>query len=159
VSTLPALFAEYPDARVIHTHRDPTKFLASLVSILSALRFMRSDAVDVAALAGAMEATYTMFLQGTIEERVSGVIPDDRIVDSHFTDLMGDPVGCLRHTYERLALDWPIGHDRAVTEYLAHKPKDKHGAHAYSLPDVGLAPDSVRKSFEPYVTHYGIAEE
>src|SRR5204862_2369895 len=51
VSTLPALFAEYPDARVIHTHRDPRKFLASLVSTLSALRFMRSDTVDVPSLA------------------------------------------------------------------------------------------------------------
>src|SRR4029078_6288110 len=49
VATLPALFAEYPDAKVIHTHRDPRKFLASLVSILSALRFMRSDRVDVRA--------------------------------------------------------------------------------------------------------------
>ena len=50
LQTLPQLFAEYPDARVIHTHRDPRKFIASLVSILSALRFMRSDRVDVAAL-------------------------------------------------------------------------------------------------------------
>jgi len=159
VSTLPALFSEYPDARVVHTHRDPTKFLASLVSILSALRFMRSDTVDVAALAGAMEATYAMFLQGAIEDRVSGAIPDDRIVDSHFTDLMGDPVGCLRATYEGLALTWPAGHDRVVTDYLALKPKDKHGAHAYSLQDVGLDPDAVRKSFGPYVSHYRIAEE
>src|SRR5204862_8033981 len=92
VSTLPALFAEYPDARVIHTHRDPRKFLASLVSILSAVRFMRSDAVDVATLAAVMEPTYQMFLDGTIAARTDGTIPDERIVDSHFSDLMRDPV-------------------------------------------------------------------
>ncbi len=159
VSTLPALFDEYPDARVIHTHRDPCKFLASLVSILSAVRFMRSDAVDVGALASIMQATYQMFLDGTIAQRADGTIPNDRIVDSHFLDLMRDPVGSLRATYERLELDWPAGHDRVITEYLANKPKDKHGAHAYSLADVGLDDTSVRASFQHYVSHYAIATE
>jgi hypothetical protein len=159
VSTLPALFAEYPDARVIHTHRDPQKFLASLVSILSAVRFMRSDAVDVATLANAMEFTYKMFLEGTIDARQQGAVPDERIVDSHFADLMADPVGALKTMYERLQLEWPSGHDRAIKAYLEAKPKDKHGAHAYTLSDVGLDADSVRRSFERYVSHYGIAAE
>jgi hypothetical protein len=159
VSTLPALFAEYPDARVIHTHRDPRKFLASLVSILSAVRFMRSDAVDVGTLATIMQATYQMFLDGTIAQREDGTIPDDRIVDSHFVDLMRDPVSSLRRTYEQLQLEWPRGHDRAVTQYLASKPKDKHGAHAYSLADVGLDDEAVRATFKHYVSHYAITEE
>jgi len=159
VSTLPALFAEYPDARVIHTHRDPRRFLASLVSILSALRFMRSDAVDIAALATTMEATYKMFLEGTIREREQGLVPNDRIIDSHFSALMTEPVTSLRGIYEQLELPWPVAHDRAITEYLAHKPKDKHGAHAYSLSDVGLDADSVGRSFAPYVSHYGIDGE
>ena len=159
VSTLPALFAEYPDARVIHTHRDPRRFLASLVSILSALRFMRSDAVDIAALATTMEATYKMFLEGTIREREQGLVPNDRIIDSHFSALMTEPVTSLRGIYEQLELPWPVAHDRAITEYLAHKPKDKHGAHAYSLSDVGLDADSVGRSFAAYVSHYGIDGE
>ncbi len=159
VSTMQALFAEYPDARVVHTHRDPGKFMASLVSILSALRFMRSDSVDVASLASIMEMTYQMFLDGAIRERDQGLIPNDRIVDSHFVDLMADPVGSLRTIYEKLELDWPAGHDEMVTGYLRDKPKDKHGAHTYSLEDVGLDPESVRKSFANYVAHYGIAEE
>jgi hypothetical protein len=159
VSTLPALFEEYPDARVIHTHRDPRKFLASLVSTLSALRFMRSDAVDVAVLAAVMEMTYKMFLEGAIAARVEGTVPDANIADSHFTDLMRDPVTSLRATYERLGLEWPDGHDRRILDYLRDKPKDKHGAHAYSLADVGLDESSVRDSFRDYVAHYGIREE
>ncbi|HYL53310.1 MAG TPA: sulfotransferase [Acidimicrobiia bacterium] len=159
VSTLPALFAEYPDARVVHTHRDPRKFLASLVSILSAVRFMRSDAVDVAALAPIMQATYQMFLDNTIAERAGGTIPDERIVDSHFVDLMREPVASLRRTYEQLALDWPAGHDEVIKAYLETKPQGKHGAHTYSLGDVGLDEASVRTTFEHYVAHYGIAEE
>jgi hypothetical protein len=159
VASLPALFAEYPDARVIHTHRDPRKFLASLVSILSAVRYMRSDAVDVAVIASAMQMTYQLFLEETIGQRVEGAIPDDRIVDLQFVDLMDDPVAGLRRTYEQLTLDWPRGHGEVITRYLQQKPKGKHGAHAYSLADVGLDDDSVRETFKNYVAHYGIREE
>jgi hypothetical protein len=159
VSSLPELFAEYPDARVIHTHRDPRKFLASLVSTLSALRFMRSDHVDVVALASVMEMTYTMFLQSAIDARETGAVPDDQIADSHFTDLMREPVATLRATYERLGLEWPSGHDDTIGRYLREKPKGKHGAHMYTLADVGLDEDSVRESFGSYVAHYGITEE
>jgi hypothetical protein len=159
VATLPALFAEYPDAKVIHTHRDPRKFLASLVSILSAVRFMRSDNVDVALLASLMEPTYQMFLDGTIAERENGTIPNSQIVDSHFVTLMADPVASLRNTYEQLELDWPAGHDRVITDYLANKPKGKHGTHSYTLADVGLDEASVRATFKHYVEHYNITEE
>ncbi|HTZ08735.1 MAG TPA: sulfotransferase [Acidimicrobiales bacterium] len=159
VSTLPALFAEYPDALVVHTHRDPRKFLASLVSILSALRFMRSDAVDVEALAQIMQATYALFLEGTIEARRSGAVPAGRIVDSHFTDLMRDPVASLRATYDGLGLAWPAGHDAVVRAYLAAKPRAKHGEHAYALAEVGLDPDAVAAGFAAYVEHYGIEPE
>lgn len=158
VATLPALFAEYPDARVIHTHRDPRKFMGSLVSLLQVVRFMRSDHVD-AAMGPTLELTYQMFLDNTIAQRESGEIPDDQIVDSHFVALMADPVASLRSTYEQLNREWPSGHDRVITDYLANKPKGKHGAHTYTLADVGLDEASVRATFKHYVAHYGITEE
>ena len=159
VSTLPQLFAEYPDALVIHTHRDPRKFIASLVSLLGGLRFMRSDAVDVPALGPLMEATYQMFLDGAITQRADGSVPADRIVDSHFLDLMDDPVANLRGLYEQLGLDWPVGHDPRIREYLAAKPRAKHGTHTYTFESVGLDEAHVRASFANYVAHYDITEE
>ena len=159
LSTLPQVFAEYPDARVIHTHRDPRKFIASLVSLLAVLRFTRSDHVDVAALGPMMELTYQMFLEQVIAQRADGTIPDERIVDSHFLDLMADPVVALHKLYEQLELGWPVGHDRVVTDYLAAKPKGRHGAHAYTFADVGLDEDHVRATFAGYVAHYDITEE
>jgi Sulfotransferase family len=159
LSMLAELFGEYPDARVIHTHRDPRRFVASLVSIVSALRFMRSDDVDIEGLAAAMEVTYQMFLEQAMAQRADGTVPDDQIVDSQFLELMRDPVAMLRRVYEQLEMDWPSGHDRVITEYLSTKPKAKHGAHTYTFADVGLDEEHVRKSFAAYVAHYGITEE
>jgi len=159
LQTLPQLFAQYPDARVVHTHRDPRKFIASLVSLLAVLRFMRSDRVDVGGLGVAMQFTYGMFLDAVIDQREAGAIPNDQIVDSHFLDLMADPVSSLRTLYEQLALTWPNGHDERIRTYLADKPKGKHGAHTYTFGDVGLDETSVRETFAHYVAHYGITEE
>jgi hypothetical protein len=72
---------------------------------------------------------------------------------------MADPVGAMRSIYERLQLEWPDDHDPVIKGYLTSKPKDRHGAHMYSLADVGLDPESVRRSFEPYVAHYRIAHD
>jgi hypothetical protein len=159
VSTLPQLFAEYPDALVIHTHRDPRKFIASLVSLLGVVRGMRSDAVDVRALGPIMEMTYQLFLEGAIAQRTSGEVPDEQIVDSHFLDLMADPVANVHGLYDRLGLDWPAGHDARIRDYLAAKPKGRHGEHRYSFEAVGLDEDHVRATFAAYVAHYGITEE
>jgi hypothetical protein len=159
LQTMAQVFAEYPDAKVIHTHRDPRRFIASLVSLLAVLRFTRSDQVDTAALGPMMELTYQMFLEQVIDQRERGVVPNAQIVDSHFVDLMTDPVGSLRRLYEALDLAWPVNHDRAVRDYLAAKPKGKHGEHRYTFDDVGLEEASVRATFARYVDHYGIAEE
>ncbi len=159
LQSLPQVFAEYPDALVVHTHRDPRKFIASLVSLLAVLRFTRSDHVDIATLGPLMELTYQMFLEQVIDQREQGVIPNDRIVDSHFLDLMADPVTALHRLYEQLVLRWPAGHDTRVRDYLAAKPKGKHGEHKYTFEEVGLDETSVRRSFARYVEHYSITEE
>ena len=159
LQTLAQVFAEYPDAKVIHTHRDPRRFIASLVSLLAVLRFTRSDQVDVATLGPLMELTYQMFLEQVIDQRERGTIPNDRIVDSHFLDLMADPVASLHRLYEQLELPWPPNHDSTVRDYLAAKPKGKHGEHHYTFADVGLDETSVRATFARYVDYYGITEE
>ena len=59
----------------------------------------------------------------------------------------------------QLELDWPSDHDATVRDYLAAKPKGKHGEHRYDFDDVGLNEDSVRATFARYVEHYGITPE
>ena len=43
---LDALLAVYPDARIVQTHRDPLKVIASLASLVALLRGMASDRID-----------------------------------------------------------------------------------------------------------------
>jgi hypothetical protein len=159
LSTLPALFAEYPDARVIHTHRDPTKFVGSVANLMCTLRFMRSDAVDVAQQGQIALGAFKYLLELGIELRRSGALPAKQIVDSHYLDLMQDPAAQLWSIYDRLGLDWPAGHDERIRTYLRDKPKAKFGAHTYRYEELGLDANLVREQFEPYARHYAIRSE
>src|SRR5258705_9303418 len=49
---LDLLFASYPDASVIMTHRDPVKTLTSGLSTIAAVRWLRSDHVELEKLDG-----------------------------------------------------------------------------------------------------------
>ena len=159
LSTLQALFGEYPDARVIHTHRDPSKFVGSVANLMCTLRFMRSDVVDVAQQGQIALGAFKYLLELGIQLRTSGALPAAQIVDSHYLDLMSEPVENLRRIYEQLGLAWPNGHDGRIRSYLRDKPKAKFGAHAYRYEELGLDVNVVREQFAPYVAHYGIRAE
>jgi hypothetical protein len=159
LSALPALFAEYPDARVVHTHRDPTRFVASVANMMCTMRFMRSDAVDVAQQGQIALGTFKHLLDLGIQLREQGALPPDQIVDSHYLDLMVDPVASLQRVYEQLALAWPNGHAERIQAYLRDKPKAKFGVHTYRYDELGLDVDVVREQFAAYVEYYGIRAE
>jgi hypothetical protein len=159
LSMLPALFAEYPDARVIHTHRDPTKFVGSVANLMCTLRFMRSDSVDVAQQGQVALGTFKYLLELGMQLRKAGALPERQIVDSQYLDLMSDPVANLQRIYERLGLAWPSEHGERVRTYLREKPKAKFGAHTFKYEELGLDVNVVREQYAPYVAHYGIRAE
>ena len=159
LSTAAALFAEYPDAIVVHTHRDPQKFVGSAASTTALLRWLRSDHVDPKLYGQLALHGFSHMLTNVIEQRRSGALPEDRFVDSHYLDLIEDPVAAIRKIYALAGLDWPTGHADRIEAYLRDKPKGKFGRHQYTLEEYGLDASSVEASYAGYVEHYGIARE
>lgn len=155
---LPDLFAAFPDAMVILNHRDPLRSLASALSLMTTLKWMRCDQVDLQ-MARHLPRGFAALHEHVMRQRASGQIPDERIIDLHYRDLMQDPVACLQQVYARIGL--PFGAEEADTirHYLANKPKGKHGAHQYRLEDFGLTESGAKATFDKYCNHYGIQRE
>lgn len=149
------LFATYPDAWVIHTHRDPLKTEPSSLSTLATVRWERSDDVELPE-AGTTAMGDVMILLA--RRRAAGELPD-RIVDSHFTDLMADPVAAVEALYDRMGRPFLGEHADSIRRYLDAKPKGKFGKHKYSLEEWGLDPLKLREKMLPYTDHYGVALE
>ena len=159
LTTARALFAEYPDALVVHTHRDPQKFVGSAASTTAMLRWLRSDAVDPIRHGQLALGGFTFMLGSVIDGRADGTLPDDRFVDSHYLDLIDDPVEAIRMIYAAAGLDWPDGHAERIRAYLRDKPRGKYGRHAYTLEEYGIDPVAIDAAYARYVERYGIRRE
>ncbi|MGE4605632.1 MAG: sulfotransferase, partial [Myxococcota bacterium] len=143
------LFATYPDAWVIHTHRDPLKTEPSSLSTLATVRWERSDEVELPETGGAGLGDMMMLLA---KRRSAGELPD-RIVDSHFTELMADPAAAVGKLYDQIERPFLAEHADAIRRYMEAKPKGKFGKHKYSPEEWGFDPAQLRQKMLPYTDH------
>lgn len=158
MGSLDALFAVYPDARVVQTHRDPLTVMASVASILFATAWVRSDAVDPQAVLGWFTGeTCAHLLDGAMRVRDAG--REAQFADVVYADLMRDPIATIARVYERF--DLPFSPDAAVRmrAHLAAKPKARHGAHRYEFEHTGFDRAAERARFAAYQRRYGVPDE
>lgn len=158
VATLEALFAAYPDAWVVQTHRDPARTMPSTASITAMVQWMRTDHVDLPTLCAVIEGVFTAALNRSAELREGGQLPD-RFVDVHFTRLMRDPVGTLREAYAKMDRALDDAHAERILAYLRDKPQGKFGRHRYTPEEWGYTADSLRSRLGPYLERFGIELE
>jgi hypothetical protein len=155
--TLENLFATYPDAWVVQTHRDPAKTMPSTVSTTAMVQWMRTDHVDLPPLTAAIEAAFTYALNHSVEIRSTEL--GKRFVDVHFDALLRAPVETLRQAYARMGRELRPEHADRIVAYLRDKPKGKFGTHHYTAEDWGFSVPTLRASLAPYIEHFGIALE
>lgn len=157
---LPTLFATYPDARVVQTHRDPIKCMASATNLLGCLYRMRSDKpFDSSAFEDLImgEATASR-LANVMRQRDEGVIPADRMADSRYQDLMDDPLTAVSALYQRLGMSLGTEASARMQAYVASKPKGKFGQHRYEAGDEATLARE-RTLFRDYQRRYGVPDE
>src|SRR5258705_547203 len=108
---LRVLFATYPEARIVITHRDPLRVLASFANLTTSLKYMGSDLADYESEVQQFAFGYAYLCQHVTDERKAGKLPEERIIDLRYADLMADPVAAVRSVYERWqirsATRWP----------------------------------------------------
>jgi len=153
---LDALLEVFPDALLVHTHRNPATVLASVSSLMTAFRGAMSNAVDPHEVGREQLEAWTWGLERTIAVRDR--LPANRVVDVHFADTVDDPVGTVRRVYEHFGLPLSEQVEAGVRAYLADNPRDKHGTHSYTLQDFGLAKAQVDEAFAPYCARFGIEQ-
>jgi hypothetical protein len=159
LAKLPRFFAEYPDAYVVLTHRDPVKVLPSLVSIMATLRWMHSDTVDVDAVVKSAVHGTALAMDLVMQWRDDGTLPDDRIIDVRFEDLVGDPWRTMHSVYEQIGATLTPNTEARMRAYLEARPRERHGRHDYDFADTGLDLAQTRARFAAYQERYNVPSE
>jgi hypothetical protein len=158
ITTLPLVFATFPDAWVVQTHRDPAKTIPSTIDLVATMTWLRTDHVDVDTLAVLLSAAFSGALNDCVGLRGSGAVPP-RFVDVHFDALVSDPVATIGLAYEQMGRTLADGHAAAITQYVAANPPGRHGAHVYRPEDWGFTADEIRESVATYLDHFDVSLE
>lgn len=152
---LDTLLEVFPDALLVHTHRDPATVIASVSSLMWTLRSAVSDTVDPAEVGREQLEVWRWALGRAVEVRDR--LPEGRVIDVHYRDTVEDPVGTVRRIYEHWGWEFTPEVAAGVRRYLEQNPK--RGVHRYRLEDFGLSRAETSAAFADYRARFGIEEE
>jgi hypothetical protein len=156
---LDALAAIYPDARIIQTHRDPLKVVASLTSLVTVLRSLASDTIDPYEISRDWTERLAMGLERAMDVRARGTFESSHVFDVQFPELMADPIAMIRRIYAHFDMTLSPLAEKRMRAFLADNAADKHGAHRYTLGAAGLDVETERRRYAAYQRHFSVASE
>jgi hypothetical protein len=156
---LGALRAEYPNALLVQTHRDPLRILASLSSLVARLRSLGSDASTVERAADDFAENILLGLDRSVDVREDGTVPTDHVVDVQFRSFMQDPFATIHEIYEKLGLELAPEAEQRMRDFFAANPRDKHGTHTYTFAETGLDEGEWRERARRYQEYFDVPSE
>ena len=155
LSAIDSLLAIYPDAKVVHTHRDPAKVVASLCSLTHALRSMATDHLDPVQIGQQVLEHWGRALDLAVRDRERHSDKPDQFIDVRFNDVVKDPVDVVLGAYRHFGFESGPDLEAAMRQHITDNPRHKHGQHRYQLSDFGLTPQTVRARFANYYDAFG----
>ncbi len=156
---LDALLAIYPDARIVQTHRDPLKVIASLTSLITQLRSLASDAIDPHTIGADWTVRLAAGLETAMRVRAESGLDASRVFDLQFRDFLGHEIETIARLYAHFDMPFNAEAESRMRRFLADHPQTKHGAHRYTLAAAGLDPTTERRRYAAYEAQYGVARE
>ncbi|OYN76485.1 sulfotransferase family protein [Mycolicibacterium sphagni] len=144
----PTLYATFPDATFVVTHRDPVEVTRSMLTMIVYASRMACAQPDPAKIARIWFDRANDLFSGCLRDR--DVLPVGQSIDVRFTDFMADEQGTLSAIYD--LADQPYGDDVrvAMAAFTAAHPRGRYGEVIYDLADVGLDPAEVAERLSAY---------
>ena len=152
---LDTLLKTFPDATIIHLHRDPGEAIGSVCSLAAIARSSFCASIDDAAL-GQFWLDYNEagLQRGFTARQKAGA---DQIVDIRYPDLMADPLAEINRILKAVDLDSDPIWVNSLRATLKTQPQKKQVSHQYAPSQFGLDPVKMRERFTTYMTDYNLA--
>jgi len=159
IDTLDLLFAVFPDAKVIQTHRDPAKALPSLVSLLMQLNTLTDDGRHVQRAENMLVREASKWASAVRKAERVRVLHPGQVIDVIHADFHRHPMKVLERIYAFIGMeitdDLRLGFEQRIKE----KPELSRGQHRYSISDYGMTQAQAREPFKDYVRQYDLVRE
>lgn len=154
---LEALAVAYPDAVIVHTHRDVVEAVTSTCSLYSVFRSTFSDEVDPAEVGRQQAAQLTNWFNGTVTARARLAGSGVTFFDVHYRELVANPVAMAERILAFAGLETTNESRAALKQWLHDNRQDKHGGHRYTPDEFALDADALRDGMTPYRQAFGVS--
>lgn len=148
INALDVVLETFPDAVLVHCHRDLQKVLPSFASLIETARQIGSDHVDAKTVGSEMLDYWATALDRYLIERDK--LPAQSILDVTFEEVVGDIVAVIRRIYERAGRVMTAEALAAFRNYDATRPEHHWGTYTYSADDYGYTPELIDRRFAAY---------
>jgi hypothetical protein len=112
---------EYPDAKIIQTHRAPLQLVGSAASVYTKMWGVASDHIDPKAIGAAQTRMTAEVIGKGMESRARSPELSSRIIDLDLDGLKAEPIVAVAKVYEHLELELTPEARRAMEKWLATK--------------------------------------
>lgn len=146
------LFARFPDAVVIQTHRHPIEVIPSYGSMMSALASPFTNELDPVAMAQHWAKKWQLGLAKTRAFRDNG--HDDRYLDLWFKDSVNDPESTIRRIYEFTGQTLTEAALTEMARWREMNARENRPEHHYQLSDYGFTSSGIEDQFEDYISRH-----
>lgn len=153
--SMQALLAVFPDACIVQTHRDLTEVIPSVCSLQATIRGAFTDELDLAEIGKEVVRDMEILLERSQLARTSS--NPDRFFDIRYHDLVAEPVAVVQKLYQHFGLEFTADFEKKLEQWIRANPKNKTGAHHYSLEQFGLDRNMIQKRFAKYSAQFGVA--
>jgi hypothetical protein len=144
----PILYATFPDATFVVTHRDPVEVMMSMSTMISYASRMASDHPQPERTSRYWLDRADDLLNGCLRDR--DVLPTAQSIDVRFEDFMADEEGMVSAIYDLAGQPYDDCAQSAMSAFRQDHPRGRHGGVIYEPTHLGLDPDEVRDRMRAY---------
>lgn len=148
------IFQYFPNATVVHCHRDPQATVPSLCGLIRAARSLYSDSIDLPELGDWALDHWPAQFDIYLEQRERWEARGKTFIDVAYPDLVADAMPIAEDIYAASGRPLSAEARRRMRAWQDDNPQHKHGRHRYDLDEYGLTPARIDDSFATYRTRF-----
>lgn len=148
-----ALFDVFPNATVVHCHRDLLSTMASFCRLIEAARLMRSDTAERAELGAFLLEWASEEWNRNLDQR-DQIDRESQIIDVEYDAIRNDATGVIASIYRARGGELSVPAAERMNSWESDNPQHGYGSYTYSLEDYGVTSKAVAEAFHRYTERF-----